>query len=544
MSTLFNTLYAWKCKGSHHKLAMQALMQIDSPHQERWIKLFLMHIESYLTGSKDPDKKFKDFRNHVIHVEQNHWGGAVKAAQRWYDQTVTALKDEQWSAAIYAAGVLSHYVVDPIQPLHTDQSKREGEIHRACEWSISKSFDSLVNRLLEQQGGWKTVELPNSDDWLTQLIHAGAEQSHKDYQTLVVNYDLHAGSKKPEEGLDNNLQTMVAKHIGLAVGTYAAVLNKAIDEANVIPPFQMITLRTVLTQMTIPLFWVTQKMEDASERRAVEAIYQEIQETGGLVENLPEETQVVRAEMDREGLLTESLKQKFPAAPPVASDPEPEPEKPAPKPVKPVIKVKSQITPAPVAPAPVAPTPEPIPPVQVSQPVEEEVADPFADQAEEVDETRQTIEMEPQEGEIRFYLNMNDPIVDAPSIGPKTARRLRAARINRVCDLLDADPEELAEEINQRWINADLIQQWQTQSSLMCQVPNLRGHDVQFLVACGVEDPDTLALSDPEELLKQVSAYIQTKEGQYILRSGKAPDNNEIEGWIMSAHQSRSLAAA
>ena len=78
----------------------------------------------YLEGSKDPDNKFKDFKNHVLHVRDNYWGGAPEKVQNWYQHLVSALTAQNWSEAVYAAGVLSHYYTDPIHPFHTGRRKR------------------------------------------------------------------------------------------------------------------------------------------------------------------------------------------------------------------------------------------------------------------------------------------------------------------------------------------------------------------------------------------------------------------------------------
>ena len=40
--------------------------------------------------------------------------------------------------------MLSHYYTDPIHPFHTAQTDAENAIHRACEWSINRSYDELA----------------------------------------------------------------------------------------------------------------------------------------------------------------------------------------------------------------------------------------------------------------------------------------------------------------------------------------------------------------------------------------------------------------
>lgn len=106
--------------------------------------MFLKHAELYLTASKAPDNEFKDSKDRVLHVADGYWGGAPEKVVSWYDMLVAALREQRWSDAVYSAGVLSRYYTDPQQPLHTGQSEAENNIHRAIEWSISRSFDDLL----------------------------------------------------------------------------------------------------------------------------------------------------------------------------------------------------------------------------------------------------------------------------------------------------------------------------------------------------------------------------------------------------------------
>lgn len=78
----------------------------------------------------------------------------------------------------------------------------------------------------------------------------------------------------------------------------------------------------------------------------------------------------------------------------------------------------------------------------------------------------------------------------------------------------------------------------------MCAIPNLRGHDAQILVACGIEKPAELAGMNPQALLDIVLPFSETKEGARILRNGKKPDLAEVTDWIDAANNVRSLQAA
>jgi hypothetical protein len=44
-----------------------------------WRNLLLHYHAEYLGGAKAPDEVFKDFKNHVLHVREKEWGGAIEA---------------------------------------------------------------------------------------------------------------------------------------------------------------------------------------------------------------------------------------------------------------------------------------------------------------------------------------------------------------------------------------------------------------------------------------------------------------------------------
>ena len=146
--------------------------------------------------------------------------------------------------------------------------------------------------------------------------------------------------------------------------------------------------------------------------------------------------------------------------------------------------------------------------------------------------------------ELRFYLNRSDDVEAAPSIGPKTAQRLATVGVYSVDDLLNADPASVAERLDNRRISADTITQWQAQARLVCTVPELRGHDSQILVACGVTDSEQLSGKRPADLFGVVGPFADTSEGERIVRGGKKPDLEEVSDWIRFAQQARSLRAA
>jgi len=141
----------------------------------------------------------------------------------------------------------------------------------------------------------------------------------------------------------------------------------------------------------------------------------------------------------------------------------------------------------------------------------------------------------------RFYLETSDDVEAAPSIGPKTAERLEKIGILTVADLLEADPIEASRRLDARHIKADTIRAWQQQALLVCEIPQLRGHDAQILVGCGLHQSEKIAEIEPSPLWALVGPFCETKEGERIIRSGKKPDLAEVTDWIAWAQHRQTL---
>ena len=145
---------------------------------------------------------------------------------------------------------------------------------------------------------------------------------------------------------------------------------------------------------------------------------------------------------------------------------------------------------------------------------------------------------------LRYYLHVDAPVVDAPSIGPRMAERLEAVGIITVNDLLNADATQVASDLDHRRVSAETVQSWQLQSKLMCTSPMLRGHDAQLLVAAEITDVEQLAGCEASWLLDQVTPIARSSEGKRILRGAQKPDLAEVTDWITWAGQRHLVQAA
>ncbi len=526
MSALFRIVYATHANGTHHKLALDALQAMTRPDSADWTRVFLKHVELYLKGSKDPDNTFKDFKNHVLHVSENYWGGAPEKAQEWYDRTVFELKSRNWPEAVYAAGVLSHYFTDPVMPFHTDQTEAENAIHRATEWSINRSYNTL-RALGEKRFGKLSVTVPSGPKWLSEFVCDGAEFSHRYYEKLIAHYDIHKGATRPEEGLDDIAKGVVAELLIYASKSFGKVLDRTIAEAGVSAPDVTLTAETFLAMTQIPRKFIEKRLTTEEDRKLVAAIYDELKTTGRVEHSLSEDDKTIR-DLHASEVLGPKLAEREAARAARIDGVDNTPLE--------LAVAKSAVSQAAISEAPPAipqsKTPPPMPraapsiaarmePIHVTQP--RPVAPP-----------RPSVE---RPAEAHVYLTESDDLEAAPSIGPKTADRFSEIGIHTVADFLTANPEELADRLNDPHFDAETLLDWQDQAKLVMSVPGLRGTHAQLLVGAGYKTAQAVAEADPLALSANVLKFATTSAGKRVLREGRPPDIEKIKGWVDVAKQ-------
>jgi len=473
MSLILRVLDAAYCSSTHHKLALDALEHLRAARAPVWRDFLVTNHRMYFEGAKDPDKTFKDFTNHVLHVRDDYWGGAREQVRLWYGSTVRALWKKEWSLAAYNAGVLSHYVTDPLMPFHTGQSKEESNIHRAAEWSIRQSYDDL-RVLAKTRMGYPHLEAGTQPGWLDELVMAGAEISNGYYEALIEHFDFAKSVRDPKEGLDPTGREMIAQLIGFATISLARILDRAFVEAGVAPPVTNPTMEGVFALMDVPIAWVTRNIADSRERSLIEAQYREWIATGGVERHLTADVRQVRDGAEQ---------RRVRAAAAAAA-------------VQVAIEQKSQ--------------PQPSPTVPASVPTQTDTTKPV----------------------VRSGLRLEDDVVHAPSIGPKTAERLQNCGVSTVGDLLNADPATLSKTLGGGWNTPRVITEWQDQTRLIIEVPHLRAEQAKLIVGCGYLTAAALADAQPEELLQDLTGFLSTERGRRTIRGEYSPTLRDMATWI------------
>ncbi len=547
MSLLYAVVFASRCRSTHHRLALDALRRLTCADAEAWRDFFLANHAEYLRGAKAPDDEFKDFKNHVLHVREKDWGGAIEACEEWYRRTVRALAAKDWRLAAWSAGVLSHYFVDPQQPFHTHQTEEENVIHRAVEWSIFKSYKDFQAILEHDLGGYPDPAVPSGDKWLADMVKSGAKAATAHYELIVDHYNFAAGVKNPPAGLDQELKDTIARLVGQAAAGFARVLERAIEEAAVKAPKSAPSLQAFFLALDAPIQSVLKLLDDAAARKEVEAQYEEFRRTGKVRATLGEDDRAVRElyalEVLKKPLST--LDAKWPreigaaygegAPARTTTRKRAGSAKKAPKTIEltPPTAARTQAAPkATTAKAAEAP------------PVESSADAPMRKPAKEKQPPRELPVGAPQAKREktlpRFTLKQNAPVVQAPSIGPKTAKRLEQVGVRTIADLLQLEPEQGESVIDARHISAQVIRDWQAQALLACTVPGLKSREAQALVACGVRDAQALIGSDPEALCDAVAHWGLSDEGQRAWGSAPAPNEDDIATWMERARRALS----
>jgi hypothetical protein len=503
MNPILSILRAAHCRSTHHYFAVDALTLVQTDAGRRLTSQLLRHHDRYLTGAKDPDIRFRDFQNHVVHVTDGYWGGAPRVAHMWYDRMQRYLRSDRFGDAAHAAGVLSHYFTDPLQPLHTEQCEQEKVLHRPIEWSITKSYQSIYRRWKEDD--LRVVfQLSGGPGWLGEAILHGARFANHKYASLLNQYDLDQGAKDPASGLNSELRESLAELFGLAITGLARVLERAAADAEATRraplPTAGLALPLLLATMRVPWRLWIKRIEDKSEQLAVEKLVEEFQRTGSLVANLPAEVDIVHRVTnvyhDEKVWKQDRL-----------------------------ARLASKSTVVDVTSADDQPT----------APQEEPVILKFPDPRDQTQTERSNSAQTPTPSLSIGSLSRRDPLVEAPSIGPKTAAKFALISIQTVGEFLDADVDDVARRLATYWITAETVSQWRNQSMLMCQIPGLRCRDAQLLAGAGFESAQALAATTRTTIFRRVSEFATTTSGRRYLRGALAPTKNDIVSWLENA---------
>ncbi|MFK8115152.1 MAG: DUF4332 domain-containing protein [Rubripirellula sp.] len=492
MNPLIAFLRAAHCSNTHHYFAVDALPLVQTDAGRRLAKLLVRHHHRYLLGTIDPDIRFRDYQNHVIHVTDGYWGGAPRVAHKWYDRMQRYLREDRFSDAAHAAGVLSHYFTDPLHPLHTQQCARERVLHRPIEWSINQAYTQIYQDW--QQDGHRVVfQLSDRPGWLGEAILHGARFANQKYDQLLDEYDLPNALHQSRVGLNSHLRASLSEMIGLAVTGWARVLERAAFDAEATRRQALPRPSSIASSASAvsfaPLRVWSRSIERREERREVSKLVEEFSETGTLRKHLPHDVDIVHrvVKVHEDEKRWKQQRQRRLAS------------------KRTVIAV------------------EPNSPASGEEPV----ILPF----QPLDETPEVPDRVPA-------VALADPLTVLPSIGAKTAIRLGELGIDNVGLLVSTQPESIASGLQIYWITEATVSRWQSEARLLSEIIDIQPRDAQLLAAAGVGNAASLRKCSVENLQQRISQFATTAQGRRCLGGQSLPRLVEVERWITAANHS------
>jgi len=485
--SLLSFLQRVHCNSTHHYFALDALPLVQTPAGERLVRVLLRHHRRYLLGATDPDTRFRDYQNHVIHVKNGYWGGAPRMAHKWYDRMQRYLRTNRFSDAAHAAGVLSHYFTDPFQPLHTEYSELEKVLHRPIEQSIYRGYSEIYQ--LWRSSQMKVIfQLSNRVSWLGESMLHGSQYANRKFGVLLDQYDLMSAVENPRTGLSSDARNSLAEIFGLAITGWARVLERAAQEAEHERekkiPFHLVSPSMLTSTCRAPFGLLQQYLGSRREQKEIISMIDEYANEGKLVHQTPAEIDVVHRVAD----IYQSEKEW--RLPQLNEDT--------------TLAVKW---------------------IDRADHSEQKSRRKDANSSKEVNE-----------------LSARDSVFAAPFICVDAAQRMVEVGVKRIDDFLHDSPRALAERMKLDGVTTQILTRWQSQVALMVKVKGLGEQASMLLVAAGYASAESIALAQRSSIHRAVRKVVADHEGKGLQPQGVSPElyprSSEINSWIAlaSAH--------
>jgi hypothetical protein len=485
--SLLSFLQRVHCNSTHHYFALDALPLVQTPAGERLVRVLLRHHRRYLLGATDPDTRFRDYQNHVIHVKNGYWGGAPRMAHKWYDRMQRYLRTNRFSDAAHAAGVLSHYFTDPFQPLHTEYSELEKVLHRPIEQSIYRGYSEIYQ--LWRSSQMKVIfQLSNRVSWLGESMLHGSQYANRKFGVLLDQYDLMSAVENPRTGLSSDARNSLAEIFGLAITGWARVLERAAQEAEHERekkiPFHLVSPSMLTSTCRAPFGLLQQYLGSRREQKEIISMIDEYANEGKLVHQTPAEIDVVHRVAD----IYQSEKEW--RLPQLNEDT--------------TLAVKW---------------------IDRADHSEQKSRRKDANSSKEVNE-----------------LSARDSVFAAPFICVDAAQRMVEVGVKGIDDFLHDSPRALAERMKLDGVTTQILTRWQSQVALMVKVKGLGEQASMLLVAAGYASAESIALAQRSSIHRAVRKVVADHEGKGLQPQGVSPElyprSSEINSWIAlaSAH--------
>ena len=206
-------LWAWGFH-THRKLTAEAFRNMPEAFQKR----FANQKKSFLKGCTDPDTMIQDFTNHIFYPDGTQTGGLYRI-QDLFNRSVELLSGEESDEKrAYLLGLLSHYIADLNQPLHTAGKERD-----PFEDKYHSRHETDVNRNLRNFSFKPVIERP-----LTSVEERVREMAGAAYR----HYDAIGASYRAETDL-NPIKQMIEKQLNASVQHIVDFWNAAVRSSRI-----------------------------------------------------------------------------------------------------------------------------------------------------------------------------------------------------------------------------------------------------------------------------------------------------------------------
>lgn len=189
-----------------HDWVLQEANRLAKQKKAGWLKLSVA-----LVHTDDPDSEFNDFYYHVYDVWGDPYGDAPAKVMNAYSKALAARKAGKIATASKWAGIMAHYYADICNPMHTDQTDAEDDIHSAYELDAQTLSDEPG-----ENAGWAKFDGYTATKDVVKYTKTTAAKSHTRYDALVTNY--------ASGGMNDTVVVITQKSLGLAANGLADLL--------------------------------------------------------------------------------------------------------------------------------------------------------------------------------------------------------------------------------------------------------------------------------------------------------------------------------
>jgi len=228
---------------SHQHLAVVGASYIENvadqlgEYGSRWAQLFEIYESELKIGAIMPDSVFNDGQNHVYHFDTASLQNAPNVAKMWYNTFKADLTSGNYSGAVLDAGIMSHYIIDLCQPMHTDQKAKENDNQGPGGVNAHVAYESLsVNTLI------KTIVFNNHTP---QLLTQSVEDTTIECATLSnIFYDEIVEAYWNGSFWIPGVEAITTEVLNFGVRIYSNILYTAIKEVNLtLPDFTPLAIK-------------------------------------------------------------------------------------------------------------------------------------------------------------------------------------------------------------------------------------------------------------------------------------------------------------